>query len=191
MSWQQCLKFHQDTEHPSQEVLALQHIYLPAVRNIKGFCSILTFAEICSSVFPWGQNLGGRFCDSSFCTCDVFLHLDWFSSLKLQKCGCFFLGTILLAFKLLGTRKHRLWWEYDCFFIESYFMMQTVVLKIITVGHLHPSCAEFLVRQQHQRQICAHPKCTNRNPGVSQAPGAVAIELSGVRILPSITFILP
>lgn len=69
--------------------------------------------------------------------------------------------------------------------------MQTVVLKIITVGHLHPACAEFLVRWQHQKQVCAHLKCTNRNPGVSQAPGAVAIELSRARILASITFILP
>lgn len=45
--------------------------------------------------------------------------------------------------------------------------MQKIVLKIFTVGHVHPSCrvhppcAEFLVRWQHQRQICAHLKCMN------------------------------
>lgn len=48
-----------------------------------------------------------------------FLHLICFSSLKLWKCLCCFLGTVLLAFKLLGARKHRLWWEHNYFIAES------------------------------------------------------------------------
>lgn len=68
--------------------------------------------------------------------------------------------------------------------------MEKNVLKIITVGHLNPASAEFLVRLQHQRQIRACLKHMKWNPGVSQAYGAVAIEFSGARVLPTITFIL-
>jgi len=35
MSWQQCLKCYQDAGHPPQEMLVLEHLYLPAVRNVK------------------------------------------------------------------------------------------------------------------------------------------------------------
>lgn len=197
MGWQQCLKCHQDTGRPPQEMLVLQHLYLPAVRNVQ--CD--TFLEKLPhfywdlwQCFPWGQRLGRRLCDSSFCTRNVFLHLNCFSSLKLQKCVYCFLGTVLLAFKLLGTRKHRLWWEYNYFIVESYyrkFVMEKIVLKIITVGHLNPSSAEFLVRLQHRRQICAHLKYMKWNPRVAQAHRAVAIKFSGARVLPTITLHSP
>jgi len=38
--------------------------------------------------------------------------------------------------------------------------MEEKVLEIITVGHLNPSTAEFVVRLHDQRQICARLRQT-------------------------------